>query len=81
MRRHALAWIPPRGKAMRDPSRGVVIHGGRRFGKASIMKDIVKAELATGRPVWLLTGGEAVPIVGVVDDPNTRLIEDKGTTP
>lgn len=54
-----------------------VVHvtGGRRWGKTTAMKDAVKRHLEAGHRVYTNTPSGWEKVVGVVDDPNTRLIE------
>ena len=56
---------------------GVLIRPGRQAGKTVALKDQVKEWLATGVTVVMGNGREMNRVVGVVDDPNTRLIEAK----
>lgn len=49
----------------------------RRAGRAWEMAQQTKAALSRGKRVGLWTNGEFVEVVGVVDDPNMRLLEDR----
>jgi hypothetical protein len=51
--------------------------GGRRQGRAWAAAQQAKAALASGKRVVMQSEGEFVEVVGVVDDPNTRLLEHR----
>lgn len=48
---------------------------GRRYGKSLMVRDAVKAAMAQGKTVAIATRDGVHKVVGVVDDPDTRLIE------
>jgi len=51
-----------------------ILTGGRRIGRTYAMAQMTKRMLAEGKVVMLWGGGEFHKVVGVVDNPNTKLI-------
>jgi len=51
--------------------------GGRRAGRTWAMAQDMKAALAAGKRVGMWTKDGVVEVVGVVDDPDTQLLEDR----
>jgi len=51
-----------------------ILTGGRRIGRTYAMAQMTKRLLAEGKVVALWSGGEFHRVVGVVDNPNTKLI-------
>lgn len=52
-----------------------ILTGGRRAGRTYAMAQMTRRMLAEGKVVALWSGGEFHKVVGVVDNPNTKLIE------
>jgi hypothetical protein len=52
-----------------------ILTGGRRTGRTYAMAQMTKRVLAEGKVVMLWGGGEFHKVVGVVDNPSTKLIE------
>ena len=52
-----------------------ILTGGRRTGRTYAMAQMTKRMLAQGKVVALWSGGEFHKVVGVVDNPSTKLIE------
>jgi len=52
----------------------------RRRGKSYAMAQIAKATLASGQRVEMWSKSKLVEVVGIVDDPDTRLLEQKDVT-
>jgi len=59
------------------PDQTTIHIGGRRAGRTWAMAQQTKVALAAGKRVGMWTKGEFVEVIGVVDDPNTRLLEDR----